>query len=482
MNWWGRGLVVLLLLSFIVVACEEEENLLGFRSPDQNFKVVYQEFTLPTSVYQVDSLVTSNGSNQTGSRLLVGSFDDSRFGRGSATAYLQYFPTTFPAIAETATFQRLTLAVVFDYYLFGDEGASSQTYELRELSDSLVNSSAYFSKSSTGILAKPVATTTRLIDPDVFKGSLELNSDLTPANDLADSLVFELDGLGPQLFGAVRTTDSASMAVYRNFSRWRRIFKGFAIVPVGNNKVIGLNITHAKTNMTLHYMEGTTAKKITFTVSPNAGLMTYSSLTIDRSGTPIGGITGFYEDIEPADGNRYIQSGAGIVTKVDMKAVYDYFANIPLKSLNVAELSIITDEQKTAPLSFLMRAVKPDNRNIVALKKGINEVYDSILYPDPAFVAKHFIDPSSSPRADVAGDEGELFTLAQRSNTAGKAIYKGYMTTFLQRELELADKDYLVQFSLVPIAPSFTKSLNGFHFHKDSVRLKIFYTTTTQSE
>jgi len=481
MNWWGKGLGVLLLLSIVIIACEEEENLLGFRSPDHNFKVVYQEFTLPTSIYQVDSLVTSNASNSTGSRLLVGSFDDSRFGRGSATAYMQYFPLAFPAIAETATFERLTMAMVFDYYHFGNTEATFQAFEVHELKDSLVNSATYFTKSTSATLFKPLSSGSRLINPELFDESYKLNNDKDQTNNLSDSLVFELDALGPQLFAAVRATDSVSMATYRNFFRWRRIFKGLAIVPVGTDKVIGLDPTHAKTCLTLYYKEGTVTKQIKFSMSPNSGLMTYSNVTVDKSGTPLNILTDYYSDVAPGDGSRYIQCGAGVVTKIDMKAVFEYFSKIPVRSLNVAELSIVADEQKTAPTSFLLRAVRPDNRNVLGLSKGINEVYDSIVYADPAFVAKHFIDPNSAPRADVAGDEGTTFTMSQRSNT-GKAIYKGYLTTFLQRELSLAESDALTQFSFIPVSPAFTKSLNGLYFHKDSVRLKVFYTTPFPAE
>src|SRR5688500_8600270 len=111
MNWLGKGTVVLFLLSVIIFSCEDEDNSLGFQSPDQNFRVVYKEFILPTSVYQADSLVTSNGSTAT-NRLLIGSVDDATFGRATATAYTQYFPISFPAISETATFERATLALV----------------------------------------------------------------------------------------------------------------------------------------------------------------------------------------------------------------------------------------------------------------------------------------------------------------------------------------------------------------------------------
>jgi len=62
------------------------------------------------------------------------------------------------------------------------------------------------------------------------------------------------------------------------------------------------------------------------------------------------------------------------------------------------------------------------------------------------------------------------------------ATYKAYMTSFLQREVDLVDHDYLRYLSLVSTTPDFGKSFNGFYFHKDSVKLRIYYTTPAIEE
>ena len=483
MNWLGKGTVVLLLLSVIIFSCEDEDNELGFRSPDQNFKVVYKEFNLPTSVYQADSLVTSNGSTAT-TRLLVGSINDGTFGRATATAYTQYFPLAFPAMTADATFERATLALVFDFYHNGEDIVTSQTYEVRALTDSIVNSTTYYTKSSTSIETKsPLGTVFELVNTqDLDRLQTENNRDNAPENDSYDSISFALNaGFGQQLFDAVKASDSVSMATYRTFRRWRKIFKGFAVVPVETDKVVGFDPNNKYSVLTLWYREEGVLKTVKFSLAASRGLMSYSNVTVDRTGTPLSAITGYYTDSQPVGGSRFIHSGGGIVTKVDLSEVYDYFDDIPIKSLNVAELSIVSNEQLSAPLGLQLRAVRPDNRYLLGLKKGLNEVYDSIVYPDPGFVLKHFINPQSAPYADIIGDDGRVFSLAAKSDS-GRTKYKGYMTSFLQREVNLTDGDYLRYFSLIPSSPEFGKSLNGFHFHGDSIKLRVYYTTTNQEE
>src|ERR1700741_1799554 len=120
MSWWGKGLAGLFLASALLSSCEDEDNLLGFQSPDENFKVVYKEFILPSTIYQCDSLLTSTGFTPT-NRLLVGSFDDLTFGRGTATSYTQYFPTAFPTIPDTAKFAKISLTLGACPYSSGSE-------------------------------------------------------------------------------------------------------------------------------------------------------------------------------------------------------------------------------------------------------------------------------------------------------------------------------------------------------------------------
>jgi hypothetical protein len=477
MNLWGKGRRILLFSFLLLIACDEESNLLGFQSPDENFKVVYAEFSLPSTVFQVDSLVTSNGSGATTNRLLVGSFADSRFGTGTATSYMQYYPASFPVIPDTAVYERMAMTLVYDLYNYGSAASTIQTYEIHELSDSLVNSQGYYTKSSTPYQSEVVATATKLVDPALFD---QLAKDNAAKNDTVTiKLEIDMDSrFGRDIFAAIRAIDSAQMATYRNFFRWRRVFKGLAIVPVSTDKVVGFAPSHAGSRMWIYYKDGpkSARKRIEVTMSPLSGMASYSGLSIDRSATPLAGVTQHYENYDFLDGMRYVNSGAGIVTRLDLTPVYDYFQNIKIKSLNVAELSITTEGQPKAPLGFTLRAVKPDNRAVLGLARGINDSYDSITYADPRFTAKHFISATSAPRADALGDDGSVFNLAQKSNES-VASYKGYITTFLQTEVDLVDEDYLRYMILIPTSPEFGKSINGFYFHKDSVKLKIFYTT-----
>jgi hypothetical protein len=483
MNLWGKGRQIVLFFFLALFACDDETYLLGFKSPDENFKVVYQEFKLPTTIFQVDSLITSNSSTSTTNRLQVGSFSDSRFGNGTAKAFMQYFLTSVPAMSDTAVFDRISMTLVYDLYHFGSTAVTPQTYDFYELTDSLVNSVAYYSKSTTPYQPVSVGSATRSIDPSLFDELVtQNNSDKIATNNSVDSLNVDLSySFGKKIWDAIRKNDSVSIVTYRNFGRFRRIFKGLAMVPTSSDKIVGFDPGHAKSRIILHYREGTAVKEIRLTVSPIEGMMTYTNLTVDRSSTPLNAVTEFYKDYEPAGGQRFIHSGGGILAKVDLSPVLDYFETISIKALNVAELSIGTDVESNAPSVFLMRAVKKDNHTLLGLARGINNAYDSVSYADPRFIAKHYINSSSAPRADMLGDDGGLFTLQPKATNTGTS-YKGYMTTFLQREVDLADKDYLRYFTIIPSYPEFGKSVNGFYFHKDSVKLRIYYTTPLVGE
>lgn len=485
MNSWGKRSGILLILLFVIFACKEEDHLLGFQSPDENFKIVYKEFTLPTSVFQVDSLPTSN-SGVGVSRVLAGTMNDPVYGSGTATAYLQYFPTSFPSIPDTAVFVSVKLKLVIDFYTYGSQVPSTQTFQIRELTDSLINSQSYFTTSSTETDTKPLITVAKQVDPGVYHQGFKENRDANPQNDEVDSLVvnFGFATFGQNLFDAIRKTDSASVAQYQVFSRWRRKFKGLAIVPAGTDKIIGFDPAHKDSQISISYKDGPNAsaiKNVTLSLSPLQGMMTYSNITLDRTGTPLSVVNGYYTSVEPADGSRYVQSGSGIVTRIDMTPVYDYFGEIAVKSLNVAELSIKTEVQELAPTAFFLRAIRADNRSLLGLTKVLNEAYDSISIPDQVFASKHHISPSSAPRADLVGDDGTLFYLSQNATTPD-GNYKGYLTNFLQREINLPGSEQLDYLSIIPAAPEFSKSVNGLQFHKDSVRLRVYYTTTNTSQ
>lgn len=143
MNLWGRPGTALILALLVLVSCEEDTYLLGFPKPDPNFNVSFKEFNVPTSVFLADSVPTHNfaAAGET-LRLLCGQYNDGNFGTTTATAFTQFQPTDFPTIDPTATYDHLVLTIIPDFYYYGDGSNSEQTFQVLELTDSLVNYAA----------------------------------------------------------------------------------------------------------------------------------------------------------------------------------------------------------------------------------------------------------------------------------------------------------------------------------------------------
>lgn len=477
----GLFLVILLLFS-----CEDNTGLVGFRNPNRDFEVFQKEFTIPTSVYLMDSLSTSNTTADDTTRLLCGFMDDPRFGKTTAIAYSQYLPVNSPTgISATAVYQRLELNMVFDYYWQGNRDAAQQTYQVYEVSDSILTYLPHFSKTSTpyGALLGSVSL---LVSGTTFDQNKAANKDTNPDNNITDSLTVSLDdNLGHRLFAAAMDTVGDNELDYLIFSRFRRNFKGIALVGgSGNDKIVGFNPSHARSMMTLYYTIDTTEYQLnyTFMTSTTNGVTAYPNYTelkTDRSNTALAGLTSYYTDTEPSDGLRYVQAGTGVAVKLDLTEVRDHFLSIPVKAFSVAELRIETDPQTSPPTRFLLRALKPNNRTLSAVKSGVDAAGDNVTVLDGTLISKHAISQASLARLEPVSDNGDgsPFTLRLISNTGGTALYTGNLTTFLQQETSLGEADFLRYYALIPQVPANAKSVNGFYFAPDKVKLKVYYTT-----
>lgn len=479
---WAKPAVLLFLVFVTASSCRDDLSLIGFPSPDANFQISFKEFAIPTHIVQLDSVITTNGggSGET-NRLLVGYAADNTFGNSTAEGYTQFFAKTFPGIPSNATVERLTLTLVFDYYHSGSPNQSTMNFEVYQLSDSIVNSVPYFSGSELRHAITPMGTASKVISPAIFDQSILDNSDNDPDNDVIDSLNIDLTGLGDALLAAARDTVGNNELAYTTFRKFRRNFPGLVIKSPGADKIVGFSTTHPKSRLTLHYVDGATKYQIEYSLSPGSGIVGFSRITTDRSATSLAGIQR-YDATVASDNRIYLQCGTGLVARLDFSEVYDFFKDIPIKALSVAELSITGDVQTKPVNEFYMRAMRPDNRFRVAVKNVRDAAYDSVTIVDTDFKAKHLVDQTTSnPRLDPIGDDGRLFTLKKTDEPAATQ-YKGYLTNFMQRELLLGESETLKLFALVPYNPEFGKSLNGVHFPKDNVVLRIYYTTPAVQE
>jgi hypothetical protein len=489
-SWLVKSASLFLAILFLL-SCEDDTGLVGFKNPNRDFSVYAKEFTIPTKLFLMDSVATTNSGNSAETRrILAGVSEDPRFGKTTAIGYMQYYALGIPdTVDANAVFQSIQLTMIYDYYWEGNADAADQVYDFYELGDSVLTYLPRFASQGVA-LGNKLGSATKFTVPTQFDQSVKDNADTDTSNDIIDSLNVTLDpGFGQRLLNQAMDTVGTNELIYQQFYKFRRIFKGLAIVPANANKIVGFNPEHAKFRMTLTYKHGKNIKRLYYYFNPSGQASvsigeypSHSQLITDRSGSPLSGLGPKYQDFDPGNGLRYIQAGTGVIAKLDFSEVYEYFKDIPLKAMSVAELKIDTDEQAKAPTKFLLRALKPNNRMLLATKGDVDAVNDPITILDTDLVSRHAVYQNSLTRMEPVGDDGGLFTLNQSSNSGGTAQYLGYLTNFLQQETTLSGTDFLRYYALIPHTPENTKSLTGFHFPADKITLKIYYTTPEVEE
>ncbi|HET7179079.1 MAG TPA: hypothetical protein VFI14_05110, partial [Chryseosolibacter sp.] len=128
MNLWVRtlGQLALLTVALFFFSCEDESSILGFKNPNKKFKVNYVDIPLPSDVFLLDSLRTSNyyDVNRYPNellRMLVGQYADDQLGDVRAAAFTQFFTSSPSKLTSTAVFDSVTLQLRFDFYTYGNQ-------------------------------------------------------------------------------------------------------------------------------------------------------------------------------------------------------------------------------------------------------------------------------------------------------------------------------------------------------------------------
>ncbi|MEI9919144.1 MAG: hypothetical protein WDO14_10135 [Bacteroidota bacterium] len=437
-------------------------------------------------------------------RFMVGHVDDPVFGKTTATAYTQFYAATYPTYGANPRFLSLKMTLVFDYYWSGSTSSTDkQKFEVYELTDSMLTYIPHYSTETQNV-GRLLGDTTHRVSPTEFSTNIITNNDpaTVTSNLITDSLYVTIDeSYGRELLNLAMDTTGTNEQNYNSFNKFRKRFKGFAITSPNSDKIVGFNPEHTKTRMILTYRVDTTTYQLYYLFSPSQQAvgtpeyMSYTKLETDRSGTPLAGLTTKYQDFEAPTGLRYVQAGTGVTTRLDFSEVYDFFKNIPIKALSVAELKIETNQQDYAPKSFLLRVINPDNREKSTTITATDITGDPYASVDAEYVVKQGLASRSdggygSPfyRAEVTGDDRTTFLLTQASNS-GTAVYSGYMTNHIQNQLSLSETDFLRTFELIPYAldkqsyaPDMSRSVNGFYFPPDKVKLKVYYTTPRSKE
>ncbi len=411
----------------------------------------------------MDSLQTMNlGFTGETNRILVGAYNDPALGTLTAEAYAQFRSTSVTtAIPPGAVFDSLVLELNYDYYFYGSSGASDLTFAVHEITKELNNDSLYFSTSTIPYNPIPLGNKTTIIDGDFFTKEAE-DTD----KDSVLIVKIKLDQLyGQTLFDAIDPEDEN----YTNFNLFKTKFKGLAILPQQADKIVGISTNNINTSLSLYYHTGDINSILKFALSQGVN---FSKISADRTITELSGLNQFHTDFSPPD-NRYLQSGASLITKLDLSQYYEYIDTLENIIINSAELiidNVNVDDGFAPPGNLALSLLTNDNRY-----KFFKTSQDTIEYV--AFGGTVVAGPVANinlPTALFAGtDQGDLLSLSY-SKTNNNYI-GAYPTVLFQKLFDQKENQY-PYWALVPINPTFSKSLNRVVFPKDNIKLKIYYT------
>jgi hypothetical protein len=506
MNLWVNRLRQLTLLSVALFffGCEDETSLLGFKNPNPKFKGQYVDLELNTSVLLLDSIRTSNAyfANEY-NRLLVGKYSDPEIGVIKSNAAAQYIIGTSDTLPHTDVglkFSAAYLHLNLDLSSYGSKTTSPQTISIYPLTEILNRKEKRAHTGNKPILYDAgdlLADTTFNVNPGLYAEIRELNSDNDPKNNV-DPIVLKLklpDEYGQRLFSDLITwsknwrTDSLMLSDTAFVKR----FPGIAIISSSesNDKVLGISMG-TSTRIVVRY-ETSQKDSLERSYYFFPALANYSNIQITEKAPNISSLQPWQDQV--LDGKRYIQSGTGLMTKVDLSKFYEFASQDSVKDMviNSAEFVIedVTSEEFAVPTGLALRALKSNNRLDRQSATQLTDTRHGALWG--GVLSADYLQTSSAGavlRPVITENDSTLQSVTDA--TSGIALrysledqqYSGFLSLFFQRLYKNRNEtDRYTNFVLYPSDVSnaglTAKSLNRAIFNKENVRLRIFYTKPT---
>ncbi|MGC1243042.1 MAG: DUF4270 family protein [Chryseosolibacter sp.] len=477
-----RQLAVLAVALFFF-SCEDETSILGFKNPNKKFQVAFVDIPLGVSnVLAVDSIITDlrpsvvNGQTSFADGLLVGEYTDAALGKVKAQSFVTIYPLSNTALPSSAVFDSVTVQFRLNFYGYGFSGNHVARFAIHEITGdtlSFFNGNRYYASSpapqvSVSALGEAVVS--------VHADSLQKQAVLTSRQDTLFAKGKLSDEFGQRLFLAVKPglTNAGQQSIFKSQIR------GLALLPSGDPGVVGMNVVNTfgqLSQVTLHYHTLTDAGAVDDTLSRFFGInfTSFTKIETDRTGTELESIVP-YESIQTLSGNRYIQGGAGILTKLDLAPFYAFADTLDNLLVNSAELVI--DNIQSSP------GQKPFNSLMLRLMKNTADEYlngrvaadREMFSQSPYFVLQ---DGSYFAPSDDITSQPNPVTFAY---DAEKNQYSGYMTLFAQslfmnkNDGGVVNENRLRYLALLPLNPSIQRSVTRTVFDENNVKLRIYYT------
>ncbi len=283
------------LLLLGLLACNEQnsEALVGEDFVDSSTKVFFIDtLNIISSSFQFDSLVVSNPN-----RLLIGSYRDEVFGRINSKSYVQLSPSSFD-IENDAQFDSIELVLKYDKYFYNDT-IPAQEFKVFEVDQTIEpDEGNYYNTTNFRYKDAPIAL-----------------KEFLPKINKVDSLVIKIaDSYGRSLFTKFIENE------INNEDEFLDDFKGLLVEGTRetNTTILGFSLdSYMRMYYSLDNEIEADGRVLDF--SFNAG-NTFNNISSNKSTTYFESIDDQedYLSSDEADELSFIQSGIGIVTRIDI--------------------------------------------------------------------------------------------------------------------------------------------------------------------
>jgi hypothetical protein len=252
------------------------------------------------------------------------------------------------------------------------------------------------------------------------------------------------------------------------------------------DKMVGFNHSAPETRITIHYHEAD-VDSLSFNLTMST-VIGFNQIKADRSASELADINQYYQEIQPTTDNRYIQSGTGILTKLDFSNFYEFVDTIPNVLINSAELVVesVQSADYPPPAGLSMRLLKDNNRMRKYSSTRPQDVADYLAYK--GYLRFDFL----SQTAPVVDNDSVFYAYDSSpvlAYSSDNGAYSVALPLFFQ---QLALKDEKTKFKYfvlypysqsgsTPAAQSGAKTVNRVVIPKDKIILKVYYTKPINS-
>ncbi len=463
-----KVMAVGLLLPLFFASCEDPGKI-GINVDPENSIITarYQEFVLPSSQVQFSPRSTVNSNS-----LQAGTYTDSDFGIVASKSFTWLgVQSSAPKIDANAMYVNTTLSLQFVTF-YGSEAENNEieSYEIYQLANPM--------DASDYTRIDEIALGSLLGTVDIL-----IQSDDTIRVDSVYSIAIN-DDFGQLLFDKLKAEDPA----FENDENLNAFINGIAIIAkTGNNKIVQFNTLNFV--FELNYTEENSAgETVEREYQLGLGPKRFYHLDSDVSGTSLAGILPDNKDFTPSSDFRYMQAGTLIALKVDLNPIINFFADqkgsdsINSVIIQKAFLSVgdIAENTPGASVPFSIMGYFTDSENVwpalaefgadTAMVMLQNEFINATVPVFPGFYG--------TPQEMFLGLYSDLLYEATMSNFIQNLILGRYNT--IKTPYEQQGKMFLfapTSISVPQSAPSHSQT-NFFKVHKDSIKVKIYYSTS----